>query len=280
MLTLLIWTRKRSTKKLADKWIGDELEPMLAYHRKAVVVLELQRKDLLMDMEQEQLVKDFEKAIADQNLDYARQLQNTVFARIMDNQLPSSFLDRLEVPAQRDFATLMTSRAAFKYFEDPSDAYETFIALQDLERLLPEDGHIKYNLCAIQFHILIMGQHAVDPLELEKQIKALSKYGIEQPLMTRMLINLNIIWAELDMAKGDNSKKDTRMSYIRKNYKSVPMEPTDHLSLAQYFASYANYDDAKAVISPYLSDINVDENLLFYYLNLTIFDVEQTKKSS
>ncbi|MBP6313319.1 MAG: hypothetical protein KA408_13675 [Flavobacteriales bacterium] len=95
-----------------------------------------------------------------------------------------------------------------------------------------------------------------------------------------MLINLNIIWAELDMAKGDYSKKDTRMTYILKNYKSVPMEPTDHLSLAQYFASYANYDDAKAVISPYLSDINVDENLLFYYLNLTIFDVEQTKKSS
>lgn len=267
-------------QRLTDKKLAEDLEPVLSMHRKALVVLELQRKDELLTMAKEQLVQDFEKAIAEKNLDLAHKLQNAVFARIMDNELPTSFLDRLEVPAQRDFAALMSSRAAFKYFEDPTDAYETYLALQDLERLLPTDGHIKYNLCAIRFHLLILGEHAVDPLDLERSIKALRTFGIEEPLVTRMLINWNILIAEIDMAKGDYSKKDTRMAYIRKNYKSVPMEPMDHLSLAQYFASYANYDDARAVVSPYVADINVDEDLLFYYLNLTIFDTEQTKKSA
>src|SRR5690606_31049215 len=123
-----------------------------------------------------------------------------------------------------------------------------------------------------RFHLLIQGEHAVEPEELERSIKALRNHGIDEPLVTRMLINYNILMAEVDMAKGDYARKDKRMSYIRTNYTTVPMEPADHLSLAQYFASYANYEDARAVLNPYLTEIDVDEDLLFYYLNLTIFD--------
>jgi hypothetical protein len=267
-------------RRLTDPRVGSDLEPTLAAHRKALVSLELQRKDVMLSMPQEQLVKEFEQAIATKNLEQARKLQNAVFARIMDRELPSNFLDRLEVPVQREFVVLMTSRAAFKYFEDPTDAYETYLALQELERLMPTDGHVKYNLCVMRFHLLIQGEHAVEPEELERSIKALRNHGIEEPLVTRMLINYNILMAEVDMAKGEYARKDKRMSYIRTNYTMVPMEPADHLSLAQYFASYANYEDARTVLNPYLTEIDVDEDLLFYYLNLTIFDTEQTKKNA
>lgn len=277
---LALLPKDQIKQRLADKKLADELEPVLAQHRKALVTLELQRKDALLTMAQEQVVKEFERAIAEKNLEQARKLQNAVFARIIDKELPSTFLDRLEVPAQRDFATLMSSRAAFKYFEDPTDALEAYLALQDLERLLPTDGHIKYNLCALRFHLLMQGEHTVDPLELERSIKALRTHGIDDPLVVRMLINYNILMAELDMMRGDYAQKDTRMSYIRKNYRTVPMEPTDHLSLAQYFASYANYDDAIAVLDPHVARIDVAEDLLFYYLNLTIFDTDRTKQST
>ncbi len=267
-------------QRLTEDRVSADLEPILARHRKALVTLELQRKDVLLTMPQEQVVKAFERAIATKDLEQARKLQNAVFARIMDRELPASFLDRLEVPVQREFVVLMTSRAAFKYFEDPTDAYDTYLALEELERLMPTDGHIKYNLCAIRFHLLMAGKQAVDPDLLEASIKALRTYGIEEPLVTRMLINHSILMAEMDMAKGDYDRKDERMAFIRKNYTMVPMEPADHLSLAQYFASYANYADARAVLEPYLADIDVDEDLLFYYLNLTIFDSEQTKKNA
>jgi hypothetical protein len=58
------------------------------------------------------------------------------------------------------------------------------------------------------------------------------------------------------------------------------MNEQDQLSLAQYLASYANYEQAIEILQPHLTDINVNEDLLFYYLNLTIFDQERTKKSS
>ncbi len=267
-------------RRLTDKQTADALEPTLAGHRKALIVLELQRKDGMEGMKEEQIIKAFEEAIATKNVAYAQQLQNTVYARILDDELPTNFIDRMEVPAQRDFAGLLNSRQAFKYFQDPSDAFQCYLALQELDRLMPNDGHIKYNLCVLQFHLLIMGGQTIEPLDLKRNIESLRGHGIETPLVTRMLINLNIIMAELDMMKGDYAKKDERIAYIRRNYSSVPMQDQDHLSLAQYFASYANYAFALDVIEPHLADIDVDEDLLFYFLNLTIFDPEKTKKSA
>ncbi len=267
-------------RRLTEKKTADALEPILATHRKALITLELQRKDGMEGMKQEQIVKAFEEAIATKNIAYAQQLQNTVYARILDDELPSNFLDRLDIPAQRDFAGLLNSRQAFKYFEDPADAYQCYLALQELDRLLPNDPHIKYNLRVLEFHLLTIGGQTIDPLDLKRNIEALRGYGIETPLVTRMLINHNIIMAEVDMMKGDYAQKDERIAYIRRNYKSVPMKDLDHLSLAQYFASYANYGFALDVVEPHLADIDVDEDLLFYYLNLTIFDPEKTKKST
>ena len=124
-------------EKLTDKRLADALEPMLAHHRKAVITLELARKDGLDGVNAAELIEVFEKAIADNNLERAIQVQNAVFDRILDNQLPSSYIDQLEVPSRTEFAQMMHSRVAFRQFMDPTDAWETYLALEELDRLLP-----------------------------------------------------------------------------------------------------------------------------------------------
>ena len=267
-------------KKLTDKRLADALEPMLAHHRKAVITLELARKDGLDGVNAAELIEVFEKAIADNNLERAIQVQNAVFDRILDNQLPSSYIDQLEVPSRTEFAQMMHSRVAFRQFMDPTDAWETYLALEELDRLLPEDGHIKYNMCAVKFRLWLLGGHTIDPAAFKKEIEHLRIYHIEEPLIKRMLINWNIMMAEGHMAKGEYTQKDECLKYIQRNYKSIPMSEQDHLSLAQYFAGYANYNLALNVVEPRLFDIQVDEDLLFYYLNLTIADPERTKEQA
>lgn len=265
-------------KRLLDKRTADQLEPILAHHRKALVTLELTRKDGLAGLSEEQVIRQFEQAIADKNVAKARDLQNTVFERIMDEELPSAFLQKLDVPVQREFAGLLNSRVAFRWFEDPRDALEAYNALLDLKRLLPGDAHVNYNLCAIRFRAWLQGAAiTVDPAEFKREIEALRGMGIAEPLVKRMLINHHIIMAEAHMAAGDFAKKDESMKYIHRNYKSIPMSNTDYLSLAQYFASYANYDKAIDVVEPLVATVDADEDLLFYYLNLTIIDPEKTK---
>ena len=174
----------------------------------------------------------------------------------------------------------MHSRVAFRQFMDPTDAWETYLALEELDRLLPEDGHIKYNMCAVKFRLWLLGGHTIDPAAFKKEIEHLRIYHIEEPLIKRMLINWNIMMAEGHMAKGEYTQKDECLKYIQRNYKSIPMSEQDHLSLAQYFAGYANYNLALNVVEPRLFDIQVDEDLLFYYLNLTIADPERTKEQA
>ncbi len=268
-------------KRLLDKRVADQLEPVLALHRKAIITLELQRKDGLAGLKEDQLIRQFEKALGDKNIARARELQNTVMERIMDEELPATFLDKMEVPVQRDYAALINSRTAFRYFQDPRDAFTTYTALLELQRLLPEDAHINYNLCAVKFRVWLQGGAiTIDPAQFMREIESLHSKGIAEPLVKRMTINHHIIMAELHMAKGEYAKKDESIKYINRNYKSIPMAEHDYLSLAQYFASFANYEQSLAVVEPQLTVVNADEDLLFYYLNLTIFDHEQTKNAN
>lgn len=267
-------------QRLMDKRTADALEPMLSKHRKAVITVELARKDGFAGVKAVELIEEFEKAVANNNLERAIAVQNAVFDRVMDNQLPSSFLDQLEVPSRIEFAQMLHSRVAFRQFMDPSDAWDTYQALEELDRLLPEDGHVKYNLCAVKFRLWLLGGHTVDPAAFRKEIEHLRVYRIEEPLIKRMLINWNIMMAQEHMAKLEYAQKDECLKYIQRNYKSIPMSEQDHLSLAQYFSSYMNIAMALNVVEPRVVEIDVDEDLLFYYLNLTIADPDRTKEQA
>jgi hypothetical protein len=63
---------------------------------------------------------------------------------------------------------------------------------------------------------------------------------------------------------------------VEANYPRLALNDKDLLSLAQYFASYGDHAKARALIQPRLTHINVSEDLLFYYLNLTLTDASLT----
>lgn len=79
------------------------------------------------------------------------------------------------------------------------------------------------------------------------------------------------------MFNRDYTAKDVSVGYIYKNYKYLRLSNQDYLQLARYFSSYAKYDWAKKVLKPHIRKIDVGEELLFYYLNLTIINPKNTK---
>ena len=276
---LALLTPAQVKERLRDRRVAEHLEPILRAHRKAEVTIDLRRKDDAPGMSEERILREFERSIAERNIARARALQNTVIDRIMEEELPSAFLDRMEIPLQREFSNLLNSRAAFRWFEDPRDALRSYNALLDLQRMLPNDAHINYNLCAIKFRVWLQGGGiTVDPEAFRKEIEALRTMGIDPPLVLRMLVNHAIVMAEIHMLRGEYGKKDERMDYIHRNYRDLPLAGQDYLSLAQYFASFANYDKSLSVLEPRLTGIDADEDLLFYYLNLTISDPELTAR--
>lgn len=268
--------KERIKARLQERAVSEALEPILAHHRKALVTLYLEKNDPWAGVPIDQLVNDLEQAIATSNLQRASEIQSNMFARIEDNQAPASLLDRVEIPRRKEFALLLNKRAGFRYFTAPDAAFAVYSELQALDKLMPDEPHIKYNLCAVKFRVWVAGHQAVDPKAFEQEINALHRYKIPAPLVKRMQVNHRIVMAELHMRAGQYAEKDKDLQFVARNYQQLDLTEHDQLSVAQYFASYGNYDEARRVISPALTRIDVSKDLLFYYLNLTITDPEIT----
>ena len=105
---------------------------------------------------------------------------------------------------------------------------------------------------------------------MKKSISELGNYRIPEYLLIRMLVNYEIIRSEYYMKHGEYGRKDESLRYIYSVYSKLKLNEDDMLSLAQFFASYNWIEMAINILRKKVSEIGVDEDLLFYFINLTI----------
>ena len=114
----------------------------------------------------------------------------------------------------------------------------------------------------------------IDPKEFKSEINRLRALGIDQSLITRMMVNYHIVMAETYMREGNYDLKDQSVEFIHDNYQQFTLSDFDYLSLAQFFSYYANSNYSIELLEDKARTIDINEDLLFYYLNLTIIDPE------
>jgi hypothetical protein len=85
-------------------------------------------------------------------------------------------------------------------------------------------------------------------------------------------VNFHIVKAEKNMRQRKYEAKDTSVAFIMDTYENFNLSNYDYLSLAQFLTYYSNTGLATEVLENKVRTITVDEDLLFYYLNLTIIN--------
>ncbi len=135
-------TKDEIKQNLENKNIAKGLEPYLKNHRKAVVILELQKKSKFGEISTDGLMELFQKSITEKNLEQAIEIQNSIFDKVRNQEIPASYVDKLEIPKRSEFGILRSKNTVFKYLINKTDVYESLLELQKLEDLLPKDGHI------------------------------------------------------------------------------------------------------------------------------------------
>lgn len=274
--------KELSKSEIKAKLIGSlsvEMEPILKNHRKALVELELEKKDKYKDLSGTELVNKFNTALTQDLLDEALQIQNSLFEKLKNKEVSPNHIGKLQVPNQLKYLTFLNKNSAMKYMLEEPQIVIVYNELQQLEKMSPKDKRVKYNIAAIELKLWRYKAMDIDKNKLKSKINALKTYGINQELISRMLVNYHIIEAENLMRKRDYANKDKAVSYIKNSYKNFHLSDYDYLSLAQFFSYYANTDMAVELLSPKAKSIDIDENLLFYYLNLTIINPELTQTS-
>ncbi|MEW4923485.1 hypothetical protein [Algibacter sp. 2305UL17-15] len=270
--------KKNQVKAQLIGALSAEMEPILQYHRKAVLELELEKKDKYKTMSPEELLAKFNASIKAENLDEAIEIQNSLFEKLKHKVASPNILRKMEIPKQAKFVKIFNKNSAYRYILNVRQALIVYNELLDLEKLVPKNGEVKYNIAAVKIKLWRFKAIDIDEIKLKNQIYSLKKYGIESSLISRMMVNFHIIKAENLMRKRDYDNKDKSVIYIKNNYKKFYLSDYDYLSLAQFFSYYANIDLAVELLDKKARSIDIDENLLFYYLNLTLINDELTQE--
>lgn len=270
-----------SKEQIKAKLVGNiskELEPILQMHRKAVVRLELEKIDRYESLTGDQLVAKFNQAIQSDQLAEAREIQNSIFKKMKAQTVSPTLLEKLQLPKQIKYVGFINNNAAFRAMLDVQESLIVYNQLLELEKLAPKDGKVKYNLAALKIKLWRYKALEVKEADLKTQITDLKKFGISTILIDRMLLNMHIIKAENQMLSRDYKNKDLSVAFIETTYKKIPLSDFDYLSLAQFFSYYANIDKAVVLLDKKSRQIDIDEDLLFYYLNLTLINKEFMEK--
>lgn len=264
--------RVLSKNEIKQKVVGvvaNDLEIYLKNHRKAVITLELEKKDKYKDMTTEVLISTFNTMVQEENLDEALVVQNSLFEKLREEISPDKIRE-LNVPNQLRFLPILNKNSMFKYILNSSYAKIAFDELKELEKMNPKNFKIKYNLVVLKFIIWKNKWKNIKESDFKTEILNLKKYKITQPLIDRMLVNFHIVKAEKNMRSKQYEAKDASVEFIIDTYENVELSNYDYLSLAQFLTYYSDLDEATYLLDDKVRTITVDEDLLFYYLNLTI----------
>ncbi len=256
--------------------VSKELEPVLKHHRKAVLELELERKDKYKIESADALLAKFNQVIAVEKVEEAKEIQNSIFEKLKGKETELSILRKMNIPRQVKFAKIFNKNSAYRYMLNVRQAMIVYNELLELEKLVPKDGEVKYNIAAVKLKLWRFKALEINEIKLKNQIIVLKNYNIEPSLISRMMVNFHIIKAENLMRARNYANKDKSVVYINDNYKKFTLSNYDYLSLAQFFSYYADTGLSVKLLEGKARSIDIDENLLFYYLNLTMVNIDLT----
>ncbi|MGB3590631.1 MAG: hypothetical protein WBA16_03010 [Nonlabens sp.] len=263
-------------KKKLNGVMGAELEPVLATHRKAVIHLELNKIDLLVDKGMDELAPMLSNSLAQDDMEQARKVFYTIVDKVIEKNDPET-MKNLEIPQQVSTVDLNNTKQALKFMFDKRQALIVANALTALLKTDPGNKRLHYNLTVMNFTLLRGKAGGITFKSLEKQIKELKKYGVSNEHVNRFLINLNILKAREYKNKRDLKKMDQAVAFILKSYDQSDLSDADYVSLAQYLSYFNAPEKAEDLLAGKARELTATQDILYYYLNLTIIDRTRTE---
>ncbi len=270
-------SKKEIKKKLDNTALEKEMEPLLKKHRKAILFLELERKTELDASSPKLAQKLFNESLLKKDIDKALELQKLIFHNIRHHKLPEDLLTKLEIPKKVEYGLLLNNDAIFKYEQNQENVLDAIKYLKELDLLIPNNAKIKYNLCALRLEAWVSKKLDIKHQYLYNYIMKL-EYKIDKRLWIRLLLNYHILLSEYEILQRNYKGKDRALRFIYNNYRALKLSSEDILNVASYFVSYTKYQWAINLLLPEAQKVDVDEDVLFYFLNLTIVNDAITKK--
>ena len=265
----------KSTVKERIKNMSNGLEQILAKHRKGIIYLELEKKEQNELQSVEQAVQEFNVALKEKKLERALQIQLQMSKLNGSNTFPEGSHLQLEIPKQRENSLLLNNQVVL--FE-ASTYKSVYTKLVPLFKMNPDNIHIVYNLAVAGIHLWAEGDKDVTYQKIKSLLDIIKKSRLNRTTKARLEINYLIVLGEYLAYEKKYQRKNQVIHEIREKYLRLALRESDLLNLAQYLTAYSKQKWAEDLLAPFATQVDVSEDLLFYYINLTIIDKEIIKQ--
>lgn len=273
---------KNKSKEEVKAFVSTRLqdfEPILTNHRKAIVELQLEKRTFDSVGTISTVKSMLSNAVREQNIERALALQNQLFK--LANQQKLSYENAsstIEIPKEKKNSILLNNELVLNQKSHETPFRKLYGELKELEKLDPENSIVEYNLAVTMLHLWSTNEPNVKQADIAKRITELSKKNFDKNRIGILRLNFNILLCEELVKRRQYKEKDQVLRQIYDSYKVTDLSESDLLSLAKYFVSYAKFRWAEEILAEKARQIDVEENLLFYYINLTIIDETVIRK--
>ncbi len=266
---LKLFTKEQIKNVLRDKSTLDSIDYLLKKTRVAQLNIEIETV-INENSDPYQVLGAYKKAVLAgdslKSFTYQKKLLQSVFSR----QLTNADVTQINLPFEKKFLPHWTNFIALATF-DPELIYTHEIREMALKVLKIDSTYkpLQFNLCIMALKFLGDYGDTIIPISvLERKMKDsyLMKEKGDSLLVTKMLLNYNIISAYHHWLRHEYDKIDKPLLYIKKYFESGIVTEAEAIKLGLLFNFYGRCSWTTTTLLPFIKKDTKNEDLEFLFI--------------
>ena len=276
---LLKLTQEQIKKIVNSDTLEINLEPYLEDQRQAKIILSVEK--IFMDSALYSVLIDrFKKSIKTKDYAKAKVYQSIIFSAIKKGKIEKEEVLKLEIPHLKQTVSLNNNQIAFRWqysMVENRDSLNKYLLrdIQTQQVVDPGNTYLEYN--RILLKLLLWSEkydRQSDPKYLLRDIKALYNRDIEPYKIHQLLLNFHIISADFYYETKKFRERDKALNEVKKILLQSQLNRDQVLKIANYFTFQMRIDWAIELMKPWALRKNIDEEFLFTFITVAIYNKE------
>jgi len=261
------------------------LEPYLEAQRKVIITLTVEK--VFMDESLYQMLpKYFENALRKKDFTKAKIYQSVMINNIRKGKMEKEVVLSPKLPHLKEAVSINNNQIAYRWQDEIKDSNNDSLnshLLKEIEKQLiiaPENVYLQYNKIALRL-LLWATKYSREPdhKELLKEIRALYNTNIEKWQISRLILNYNLVAADVYYEANKFKERDKALDEVQKILLQSNLTRDQVLKVADYFIFQMRIDWAIDLMKPLAEKPTIDEEFLYTFLSIAIYNKEKVPEA-
>ena len=260
-----------------------DLEPYLADQRKAEITLTVEQ--IYMDEALFSVLPEwFEQALSKKDYYKTKVYQSVMLKNIGSGNITKEQILDVDIPSLKETLPLLNNKLALRWYtakdgnKDSLNLY-LFNKIENLLSIDENNSFLRYNKSVLRLLLWSNDYNREkNPKLVLREIKQLASSNIQAWMINRLVLNYNIISADYFYDNKLFPEREKALINVKKALLSSNLDRDQSFRIANYFMFQLRIDWAIDIMKPFAIKKNIDEEFLFTFLTVAIYNKEKVSQ--